>query len=135
MSMKRPRRFPSALRHTLTSGLLLASMTALHATPPDAPRAASGADAATVEVWVQLSLPELSSVPAPDRAAARRRIAEQQDTVMAALRDLGAVEQARVQLVRNALAVTLPRAALKQARAIPGVRAITPVRHRDLHRP
>lgn len=133
--MARPRRFLSNLRRTLTSGLFLASATALHAATHDPPRAASGAHAATVEVWVQLSLPELASVPAADRNAARHRIAQQQDTVMAALRDLGAVEQARVQLVRNALAVTLPRSALKQARAIDGVRAITPVRHRDLHRP
>src|SRR5688572_10557473 len=133
--MARRRRFPSAVGRTLASGLLLASATALHAATPDAPRAASSAHAANVEVWVQLTLPELASVPAADRDAARRRIAHQQDTVMAALRDLGAVEQARVQLVRNALAVTLPRAALKQARGIAGVRAITPIRHPDLHRP
>lgn len=132
--MARPRRFP-IIRRTLASGWLLASATALFAANPDAPRAASSAHAATVEVWVQLSLPELASVPAADRDAARRRIAHQQDTVMAALRELGAVEQARVQLVRNALAVTLPRTALKQARAIAGVRAITPIRHPDLHRP
>ena len=133
--MAHHRRSPATIRRTLTSGLLLATATALHAATPDTPRAAGSAYAATVEVWVQLTEPELTSVPPAERDAARRRIAHQQDTVMAALRDLGAVEQARVQLVRNALAVTLPRAALKQARAIPGVRAITPVRHRDLHRP
>jgi hypothetical protein len=133
--MARNRRFPSATRRALTAGVLLASAAALYAATPAAPRGAGGPVDATVEVWVQLSLPELASVPAADRDAARRRIAQQQDAVMAALRELGAIEQARVQVVRNALAVRLPRAALEQARGIDGVRTVTPVRHRDLHRP
>lgn len=126
------RRFPSPFRCVLTAGALLAPA-ALHATTPGAPPNAEAA--ATVEVWVQLSLPALVTVPPAEREAARRRISQQQDAVMAALRELGATEQARVQVVRNALAVRVPRRALEQARGIDGVSTVTPVRHRDLHRP
>ena len=88
----------------------------------------------TVEVWVDLSEPELASLPRDaldQRVALRQRIEQQQDDVMQHLRLLGAVEQARVQQVRNALAVRLPSGALAQARAIPGVRAVRIVRHRN----
>jgi hypothetical protein len=87
-----------------------------------------------VEVWVDLSEPELASLPRDaldQRVALRQRIEQQQDDVMQHLRLLGAVEQARVQQVRNALAVRLPSGALAQARAIPGVRAVRIVRHRN----
>lgn len=133
--MARARRVPSSTRRALTALALLAPAAALNAATAAAPRGAAGADDATVDVWVQLSLPALASAPAAERAAARQRIAQQQDAVMAALRELGATEQGRVQTVRNALAVRLPRAALEQARRIDGVRRITPVRHPGLHRP
>jgi hypothetical protein len=84
-----------------------------------------------VLVWVDLDLPELASVPREDRAeraALRKRILVQQDAVMARLRELGATEEARIQQVRNALAVRLPGAALGAARSIPGVRRVRAVR-------
>ena len=85
-----------------------------------------------VSVWVDLELPELASVPRDkraQRAALRVQIQAQQEEVMGRLRDLGAVEQARVQQVRNALAVRLPGAQLDTARHISGVRAVRLVRH------
>lgn len=85
-----------------------------------------------VSVWVDLELPELTSLP-PDRRADREalgmKIHAQQDEVMARLRELGATEQARVRQVRNALAVRLPGAQLEAARRIPGVRSVRPVLH------
>ena len=85
-----------------------------------------------VSVWVDLDLPELATIPRDRRAerdALRSQILAQQDAVMARLRDLGAIEQARVQQVRNTLAVRLPGAQLDTARYIPGVRAVRLVRH------
>jgi hypothetical protein len=85
-----------------------------------------------ISVWVDLDVPELASVPRDRRAereALRLQIQAQQNEVMARLRDLGAIEQARVQWVRNALAVRLPGAQLDAARHIPGVRAVRMVRH------
>lgn len=115
---------PSA-RRTMRRGLLVGLLLAPAAVLADA----------MVEVWVQLTLPELARVPAAQRAQAQQLIERQQDAVMQQLRALGGVEQARVRLVRNALAVRLPASALPRARAIEGVRAVTPVRHRDIHRP
>ncbi|KNZ31394.1 MAG: hypothetical protein AD742_17690 [Methylibium sp. NZG] len=83
-------------------------------------------------LWIDLDLPALASLPAQqatERAALRARILAQQDAVMARLRELGATEEARLQQVRNALAVRLPGAALPAARSIPGVRRVSPVRH------
>ncbi len=85
-----------------------------------------------VTVWVDLDLPELASLPREqraERAALRANILAQQDAVMARLRELGATEEARVQQVRNALAVRLPGAAIETARRIPGVRGVRTVRH------
>ena len=110
------------------------------AAPPHAPAPArratrTPADAAgRVAVWVDLDLPELASVPRGQRAefdALRLQIDAQQDAVLARLRALGAIEQARVRLVRNALAVRLPAAQLDAARRIPGVRAVRPIRNID----
>lgn len=87
-----------------------------------------------VSVWVDLELPELASVPRGRRAereALRSQIQAQQDAVMGRLRELGATEQARVQQVRNALAVRLPVAQLDAARRIPSVRAVRIVRNID----
>jgi hypothetical protein len=86
---------------------------------------------AWIEVWVDLSVPELASLPreqSAEREALRLRIAAQQDEVMDALRMLGAVEVARVQQLRNALAVRLPASQLAAARVLPGVRAVRVVR-------
>ena len=112
----------------VTSDPTLASAGAARATAAHA-RADT---AAWVSVWVDLDLPELATVPRDrpaERDALRLQILAQQDAVMARLRDLGAIEQARVQQVRNALAVRLPGAQLDAARYIPGVRAVRAVRH------
>ena len=96
---------------------------------------AVASQAVCVSVWVVLEWPELASLPrehTAERDALRRKILAQQDEVMGRLRELGAVEQARVQQVRNALAVRLPRAQLDAARQIPGVRSVSRVR--DLER-
>jgi hypothetical protein len=92
------------------------------------------ADAEPVEVWVVLSEPALATLPRDaneERNALRRRIDRQQDDVMAQLAALGAVEDARVQHTRNALAVRLPSAAIDRARKIEGVISIRRVTHRN----
>ena len=81
-----------------------------------------------VSVWVDLDLPALANVPRAEREALRSRILAQQDRVMGRLRQLGAQEQARIQQVRNALAVRLDGTQLDAARAIPGVRSVRIVR-------
>ena len=85
-----------------------------------------------VSVWVDLDLPALASVPRNDAAARdalRSQILAQQDEVMRRLLELGATEQARVQTVRNALAVRLPATQIDTARLIPGVRSVRSVRN------
>ena len=62
--MARARRVPSSTRRALTALALLAPAAALNAATAAAPRGAAGADDATVDVWVQLSLPALASAPA-----------------------------------------------------------------------
>ena len=91
-----------------------------------------------IDIWVDLSLPALATLPRQDRAgrsALRERITHQQDTVMAALRALGANELARVQQLRNAVAVRLPKAVLGEARRIPGVQRLRVVRDRQTNTP
>ena len=98
---------------------------------PELPLAA---DAQPVEVWVVLSEPALATLPRDankERNAARLRIQRQQDDVMAQLKALGAVESARVQHTRNALAVTLPPSAIDRASKIAGVISIRRVTHRN----
>jgi hypothetical protein len=89
----------------------------------------------TVEVWVVLSEPALASLPrdAPtnERAELQRRIKRQQDDIMAQLAALGAVESARVQRVRNAIAVRLPPAAIESAKKIQGVISVHAISHRN----
>jgi hypothetical protein len=87
-----------------------------------------------VEVWVVLSEPALASLPrdaADERAALRRRIERQQHDVMAQLVTLGAVESARVQQVRNAIAVRIAPAAIESAKKIKGVTGVHPVSRRN----
>jgi protein-disulfide isomerase len=80
--------------------------------------------AGTVSVWVDLDLPALAEVPASDRAALRANILAQQAQVMLGLQALGAQEVARVQQVRNAVAVRLDASQMAAARALPGVRLV-----------
>lgn len=92
------------------------------------------ADADPVEVWVVLSEPALNSLPRDankERNALRLRIQRQQDDVMAQLAALGAVEEARVQHTRNALAVRLSPAAIDRASKIAGVISIRRITHRN----
>jgi hypothetical protein len=88
----------------------------------------------TVEVWVMLSEPALASLPrdaTKERADLRRRIERQQDDIMKQLAALGAVESARVQVVRNAIAVRLPPAAIESAKKIKGVTGVHAISHRN----
>jgi hypothetical protein len=105
-------------------------------TRPSASAPGSAADSLErLAVWVDLSEPALaglSRASAIEREAHRRRILEQQDRVAAALRSLGAVELARVQLLRNSIAVHLPRDQVGAAGQISGVLALRPLR--DVHR-
>lgn len=59
----------------------------------------------------------------------RSNILAQQARVMRDLLGLGAQELARVQQVRNAVAVRLDAAQMDAARALPGVRAVRVVRN------
>lgn len=91
-----------------------------------------------VDVWLDLSLPPLASLPRDDRlarSALRERIAHQQDAVMAQLGALGASELGRVQQLRNALAVRLPKAVLAEVRRLPAVQRVRVVRDRQTHAP
>lgn len=101
-----------------------------------APPNPGGKEEQWVSVWVDLELPALASVPPENtarRGALHLQIQAQQDAVMAGLRALGAIEQARVKVVRNAIAVRLPRTQMGAAREIPGVRAVRPARSRNTH--
>ena len=85
-----------------------------------------------VDVWIDLSLPALSTLPRDEHEARdrlRANIQAQQDEVMTQLTSLGAKEQARILHVRNSLAVRMPASALAQARAIPGVVNVREVQH------
>jgi hypothetical protein len=100
--------------------------------PPAPPVGLASQSQGEVEVWVDLSLPALSTLPRDKREARdvlRASIEKQQDEVMAQLTLLGAEEQARILHVRNALSVRIPAAALAQARAIPGVVNVRAVKH------
>lgn len=94
--------------------------------------AGPGAPQATdrVAVWVDLSLPVPRAAAASDLPAMRLAVQAQQEAVAAQLVALGATELARVMLVRNAIAVELPRHALPQVRQLPGVLQVRPVTHR-----
>ena len=88
-----------------------------------------------LEVWIDLSVPSLSTQSAQNRdarAALRARIEKQQDEVMSQLTALGATESARVIEVRNSIAVRIRASALTQARALPGVIKVRAVKHRQL---
>lgn len=89
---------------------------------------------ARVEVWIDLAMPVLVPsplAPASSRSAYRRAVQTLQTTLSEQLRALGATELARVQLVRNAIAVELPASAVDAARLLPGVLRVRPVTHRN----
>lgn len=97
--------------------------------PPQPPVSRTKPQQPILEVWVELTLPPTAGVPQAERAAHYLRIVEQQNQVMAELERLGAVERARVQHSRNAIAVRMPTDALDRARAISGVKTVQVVRH------
>ena len=84
--------------------------------------------AGVVSVWVDLNLPALAEVPLAERQALRANILAQQAQVMRGLIALGAQELARVQQVRNAVAVRIDTTQIKAAKALPGVRLVRQVR-------
>jgi hypothetical protein len=84
--------------------------------------------AGTVSVWVDLDLPALAEVPLAERQALRANVLAQQAQVMRDLQALGAQELARVQQVRNAVAVRIDAAQIAAAKALPGVRLVRIVR-------
>ena len=103
-------------------------------TPAPAPADPSMTTSGLIEVWVVLSEPALATLPRDaneQRSALRQRLARQQDDVMSQLAALGAVEVARVQHARNAIAVRLPPAAIESAKKIDGVKAVQRVSHRN----
>jgi hypothetical protein len=84
--------------------------------------------AGNVAVWVDLDLPALAEVPRAEREALRSNILAQQAQVMRGLQALGAQELARVQQVRNAVAVRIDTTQMAAAKALPGVRLVRIVR-------
>jgi hypothetical protein len=121
--------------------LALGTMPAVALPPaaePAAPASATPGSQRHVDVWLDLDLPPLATLPrdaVEARLALRQRITRQQDAVMARLAELGASELARVQQVRNAVAVHLPGAALAEARRLPGVLRVRMVRDRRTDTP
>jgi hypothetical protein len=112
-------------RPKLSVSLVCAALLLVH----DVPKAGD-----EVAVWVVLSEPALATLPRDanaQRSALRQRIVRQQDDVTAQLAALGAVEIARVQQARNAIAVRLPSAAIESAKKIHGVTAVRQVSHRN----
>lgn len=113
--------------------VLLTSGTESASEPASTARFATQAEE-VVEVWVDLSVPPLSTQPAENRearAALRARIEKQQGEVMSQLEALGAKERARVIEVRNAIAVRIPSSTIAQARTLPGVVKVRAVKHRQ----
>jgi hypothetical protein len=99
------------------------------------PRAAAAATPAATtaadEWWVDLALPPLAAVADAERGPHLARLQVQQDEVAARIRALGGTVTARVTHVRNALAVRIAADRVAELRAQPGVRQVTPVRHRS----
>ena len=76
-----------------------------------------------VDVWVLLTEPPTASgITTPEK------VRQQQQAVMAQLKELGAVELGRVSTARNAIAVSIDRAKLPEVKQLSGVRSVSPVR-------
>ena len=76
-----------------------------------------------VDVWVLLTEPPTASgITTPEK------VRQQQQAVMAQLKELGAVELGRVGTTRNAIAVSIDRAKLPEVKQLSGVRSVSPVR-------
>ncbi len=119
-------------RAGFSAPLACAALLLVHDLPLAAEESTAGPE--LVEVWVVLSEPALATLPRDaneQRNAHRQRVVRQQDDVMAQLAALGAVEIARVQRARNAIAVRIPPAAIEAAKKIDGVTAVRRVSHRN----
>lgn len=131
--MRNGRRLWIALVGTLPLNTVLADVAAptdeMSYRPPQPPVSRTEPQQPILDVWVELTLPPTAGVPRAERAAHYLRIIEQHNEVMAQLDRLGAVESARVQHSRNAIAVRIPTDALDRARAISGVKTVQVVRH------
>jgi hypothetical protein len=126
---------PAGLLATLALGL---SMTFAPVQAAADGSASATAQANAISVWVELDAPALSSLHGASKAereTLRQRIDAQQDAVMLQLRELGAQEQARVQVLRNALAVRIPLQQVEAARQIAGVRSVKRIRHMQVAPP
>jgi hypothetical protein len=87
---------------------------------------------ASLEIWLDLNRPPLAearSLPPDQRDAAIRALDAQQAAVLGRVRALGGHELARVRVVRNALAVSVPAGRLYEVAAIDGVVRVRAVRH------
>lgn len=85
------------------------------------------------DLWLDLSEPPLavSQRLAPDqRFAARAALDAQQTAVLTRVRALGGQELARVRVVRNAVAVSIPAARLADVASIEGVVRVSALQHR-----
>lgn len=85
---------------------------------------------ARVQVWVDLTMPAAAAAVMPSsRAAYLHALNAQQELLADSLRAHGAVELARLRLVRNSIAVDLPAEAVDVVRQLPGVLWVRPVTH------
>lgn len=85
------------------------------------------------EVWLDLRLPPLADLrhlPPGQRDAAMAALEQQQASVLERVQTLGGHELARVRVVRNALAVSVPAARLGEVAAIEGVVRVRAIEHR-----
>lgn len=97
-----------------------------------APPRAEGAAGTRVQVWVDLAMPPMALMTMPSsRAAYGQAVRASQDMLAASLRAHGAVELARLRMVRNSIAVDLPSDSVDAVRGLPGVLQVRLVTHRD----
>ena len=121
-----------SLRNLLLAVGAAASLPAAASDMKDPAKAMAAEDQRELEVWVDLSVAPLSTArhaSAAEREALRTRIGAQQDEVALALAALGATETGRVQLLRNSIAVRIPRGRIDEVRRISGVSGVRVVRH------
>lgn len=85
-----------------------------------------------IQVWVDLCrspLPPRGGAASAPSAEALRELSRRQDELMQRMQALGAVEIARVRIVRQAIAVDVPVRQLDALRALDGVCGVSPIRH------
>lgn len=96
--------------------------------------AAASSDAASTDVWVDLTEPVPAGARDEAQAQQRRlRVAAQQDRVAQRLREIGVLELARTTHARNAILVRITAQQTQPVLDIPGVRRLRP--SQSLHPP